>query len=65
MNTVLHYVRLNYAVILFFVAALVVSAAVTYALLNTFGVYALVFLALGGWTAHVLSTGFINFTLGA
>ncbi len=65
MNTVFHYVRINYALILFLLAVLTVCAAVTFALFNTFGAYALIFLAVGGWTAHVLSTGFINFTLGA
>lgn len=63
MKTVLHYVRLNYALMLFALCAFTLVAAVTYAMLNTFGAYTLVFLALGGWTAHVLSTGFINLTL--
>lgn len=65
MNTVLHYVRLNYALMLFLVAVLTVVCAVTYAMVNTFGAYALIFLALSSWSAHVLSAGFINFTLGA
>lgn len=63
MKTVLHYVRINYALMLFALCALTLIVAVSYAMFNTFGAYALIFLALGGWTAHTLSTGFINFTL--
>lgn len=63
MKTVLHYVRINYALMLFALCAFTLVGAVTYAMLNTFGAYTLVFLAIGGYVSYVLSAGFINFTL--
>lgn len=63
MKTVLHYIRINYTALLFVLCALTLTVAVSYAMFNTFGAYALIFLALGGWTAHTVSTGFINSTL--
>lgn len=61
MNTILHYVRLNYVVILLLLAVLTVSMAVGYAMFNTFGWYALVFFLIAAWLAHAVSKGFINF----
>ena len=63
MKTVLHYVRINYALMLFALRALTLIISVSYAMFNTFGAYALIFLALGGYTSYALSTGFTNFTL--
>lgn len=63
MKTVLHYVRINYGVMIFLIAALTMTVAVTYAMFNTFGWYALIFFAISGYTSYALSTGFTNFTL--
>lgn len=63
MKTVLHYVRINYALMLFALCALTLIVAVSYAMFNTFGGSALIFLALGGYVSYALSAGFINFTL--
>ena len=63
MKTVLHYVRINYALMLFALCALTLIVSVSYAMLSAFGAYALIFLALGGYVSYALSTGLINFTL--
>lgn len=65
MNAILHCLYLNYAVILFIIAVLVVAGAVVTAMYTVFGWYAFIFLFISLWIAFAVSAGFINFTLGA